>query len=190
VSGSIAAIVAYSSPLYNLPVEGFSLNWQGNSFDPLQTKHISFFSSNSSGKLNYPAVVGEHYDTNVALTWLISPNEESKSDLDVKSIQLESPCSNPDPCTCDASILYEIDGAGVLRENGRICGDITDGRIVQNVESQFIFAFFSDSQRQSEDGFGIQAEYYPAGITTPTPSTTTIRTTTSLPPDVGRKHSS
>jgi hypothetical protein len=142
------------------------------------TKHIASNSTASSGSIRYP-VIGQ-YPTNVASTWNINTNGP-RSDFSVNSLGVQT-CANPDPCTCDALLLYEVNGAGVLQERTRLCGDTTN-QLIQEIQSQFIIAFFTDSLTQSENATGINAEYFPAGLVTTSTSTTerTTSTTTEEP---------
>jgi hypothetical protein len=75
-----------------------------------------------------------------------------------------------------------VNGAGVLQERTRLCGDTTN-QLIQEIQSQFIIAFFTDSLTQSENATGINAEYFPAGLVTTSTSTTerTTSTTTEEP---------
>jgi hypothetical protein len=140
------------------------------------TKHLASTSTASSGSIRYP-VIGK-YPTNVVSTWNINTNGP-RSDFSVKSLSVQT-CANPNPCVCDALLLYEVNGAGVLEEITRICGDTTN-QLIQEIQSQFILAFFTDSLTQSENATGINAEYFPAGLVTSSTTERTTSTTTERP---------
>jgi hypothetical protein len=154
----------------------FNLTWEGNNFDHLRTKHVTSFSSASSGVIRYPAI--GQYETSLAATWVINTDttqETTRSDLNLETLNLQS-CSNPDPCTCDALLIYQISEQGLLHETERFCGDSTN-TYVYDLGSRFVLAFFTDFQTQSSDGSGFQAIYFPT--TAMTTDYTTDRTSTS-----------
>jgi hypothetical protein len=174
LSGNVAVVVAYASSS-NSRGGSFSLNWDGSSFDPLGTNHVSSLSGLSSGAIKYP-VIGQ-YETSLAATWNINTlSEQTRSDFILESIRLQSCANVDDPCTCDALILYQISADGVLIEDQRFCSDASNINLI-DVGSQFVLAFFTDSQTQSNNGVGFQAIYYPSENTRPTTTPTTTTTT-------------
>jgi hypothetical protein len=171
----VAVLVLYASETNNRG-GWFNLTWEGNTFDPLRTKHVASFSSASSGVIRYP-VIGQ-YETSLAATWVINTDttqETTRSDLNLETLNLQS-CPNPDPCTCDALLIYQISEQGLLHEAERFCGD-SKNTYVYDLGSRFVLAFFTDFQTQSSDGSGFQAIYFPTSMTT-TDYTTTSRTST------------
>jgi hypothetical protein len=122
-------------------------------------------------------VIGQ-YETSLAATWVINTDttqETTRSDLNLETLNLQS-CPNPDPCTCDALLIYQISEQGLLHETERFCRDSTN-TYVYDLGSRFVLAFFTDFQTQSSDGSGFQAVYFPTSMTT-TDYTTTSRTST------------
>jgi hypothetical protein len=151
----------------------FNLTWEGNTFDPLRTKHVASFSSATSGVIRYPAI--GQYETSLAATWVINTDttqETTRSDLNLETLNLQS-CQNADPCTCDALIIFQISEQGLLYETERFCKDSTN-TYVPDLGSRFVLAFFTDFQTQSSDGSGFQAIYFPTSMTTT--DRTTLRT--------------
>jgi hypothetical protein len=178
LGGNVAVLVFYASETNNRG-GWFNLTWEGNTFDPLSTKHVASFSSATSGVIRYP-VIGQ-YETSLAATWVINTDttqETTRSDLNLETLNLQS-CSNPDPCTCDALFIYQISEQGLLHETERFCADFTN-TYVYDLGSRFVLAFFTDSQTQSSDGSGFEAIYFPTSMTTTdyTTDTTTSRTST------------
>jgi hypothetical protein len=158
----------------------FNLTWEGNTFDPLRTKHVASFSSATSGVIRYPAI--GQYETSLAATWVINTDttqETTRSDLNLETLNLQE-CQNADLCTCDALLIYQISKQGMLHEIERFCGDSTNS-YVYDLGSRFVLAFFTDFQTQSNDGSCFQAIYFPTSMTTTdyTTDTTTSRTSTS-----------
>jgi hypothetical protein len=171
----VAVLVFYASETNNRG-GWFNLTWEGNTFDPLRTKHVASFSSASSGVIRYPAI--GQYETSLAATWVINTDttqETTRSDLNLETLNLQS-CSNPDPCTCDALLIYQISELGLLHETERFCRDSTN-TYVYDLGSRFVLAFFTDFRTQSNDGSGFQAIYFPT--TAMTTDYTTDRTSTS-----------
>jgi hypothetical protein len=171
----VAVLVFYASET-NSRGGWFNLTWEGNTFDPLRTKHVASFSSATSGVIRYPAI--GQYETSLAATWVINTDttqETTRSDLNLETLNLQS-CANPDPCTCDALLMYQISEMGLLHETERFCADSTN-TYVYDLGSRFVLAFFTDFQTQSSDGSGFQAIYFPTSMTT-TDYTTTSRTST------------
>jgi len=165
------AITIYVSESNTNPGSGITLNWAGGSFDPLRTKHFSSYSSATSGAIRYP-IVGE-YEPSLAATWTIDAAAISNLDFHLESLGLSS-CANPDPCTCDALLLYQI-SSGLLTEIKRFCRDETN-TFVYSMDSSFILAFFTDLQSDSAS-LGFQSVYYPSAVTSPSTQTTTVSTT-------------
>ncbi len=137
------------------------------------------------------------YEPNLMATWLvktISPQQSTRSDLSLNSIRFES-CSASSPCLCDALILYQITPTGLLNETRRFCGEESSA-MIENIESRFILAFFTDFETEAGAQGGFEVIYYPTDTITTTPttttSTTTPTTTTTFRPSPGRltkKHS-
>jgi hypothetical protein len=172
----VAVLVFYASET-NSRGGWFNLTWEGNTFDPLRTKHVASFSSASSGVIRYPAI--GQYETSLAATWVINTDttqETTQSDLNLETLNLQS-CQNPDPCTCDALLIYQISKQGMLHEIERFCGDSTN-TYVYDLGSRFVLAFFTDFQTQSSGGSGFEAIYFPTSVTTDYTTSRTSTTTT------------
>jgi hypothetical protein len=177
----VAVLVFYASETNNRG-GWFNLTWEGNTFDPLRTKHVASFSSASSGVIRYPAI--GQYETSLAATWVINTDttqETTRSDLNLETLNLQS-CPNPDPCTCDALLIFQISEQGMLHETEWFCRDSTN-MYVPALGSRFVLAFFTDFQTQSSDGSGFQAIYFPTMITTTyyTTDATTSPTSSTTP---------
>jgi len=176
---NVAVLVLHVGPSNTQPGSGFTINWEGNSFDQLRTKHLSSFSSSEQGVITYP-VIGT-YESSLAATWLISKEADVSSpgtDIQLSKLELES-CSNPDPCTCDALILYELNSTGNLVETTRHCSNITSP-ITTNYTSpnSFLIAFFTDFIASPNTGAsGFSMLYYPSAESSPEPTTTEQTTT-------------
>jgi hypothetical protein len=87
--------------------------------EPTPKSHSSSFSTASSGIVRYP--IGESYAPNTALTWLqAAPDVDSPLELSLESLDLDDNCKNStNPCACDALLVYEVDGRGVVSERDR-----------------------------------------------------------------------
>jgi len=170
LSGNIAVLVLHVSSSNSQPGSGFTINWQGNAFDPFQTKHLISSSSNDQGVIAYPGIGS--YEPNLAATWLVS--NEGATDLQLSQLTLES-CSNSDRCNCDALLVYEINSSGYLSESTRYCSNVTSPDTTSALDNSFVLAFFTDSPAAPNgEANGFSAIYYPVDISTEPTSMTTI----------------
>jgi len=167
LSGTVAIFISYTGSNVTNPGSGFTINWEGNLYNPLNTRHLATFTNEAYGSIRYPAL--GQYQNNLAVTWLVAPNEPT--DFRLARLGLQS-CQNTDPCTCDALLVYEIDNDGVLAETHRVCSS-TEEVVYRSLQNTFVLAFFTDSQAQSLGGFGVDARYTPEGEI-PTSTTTEI----------------
>jgi len=174
----VAVLVVTSSSSNSRPGSGFKISWEGNAYDQLQTKHVATFSSSETGAISYPGV--GNYASSLAATWLISKESSTSASTDVQlsQLQLES-CSNPDPCTCDALLIYEMNLNGNLREVTRYCSNVTSPITTSALSSSFVLAFFTDFNAAPTGASGFSVLYFPVEGSTTTP--TTEPTTTPAP---------
>jgi len=157
--------VLHVGPSNSRPGSGFTINWEGTSYDQLRTKHVSSFSSAESGVISYPGI--GNYASSLAASWLIS--NEGNTDLQLSTLALES-CSNPDPCTCDALLIYEINSSGNLKETTRFCSNITSPITTSALANSFVLTFFTDFIAAPNGASGFSVLYFPTD-TFPEPTT-------------------
>ncbi|ODM97638.1 CUB domain-containing protein 2 [Orchesella cincta] len=182
LSGNLATVI-YQASQNASQNSGFTLNFDGIAFQPIQTTHESSYSSATSGLIRYP-VEGE-YETNRVNTWLIKTSDANPNlELDVilERIDMEECGSSGnfsanEACLCDALIIYDITNTGVLEERARLCGRTEEDLVLERLRPNFIVAFFTDHIQIPGQGTGFQILYKPHISTTTTqpPTTTTER---------------
>jgi len=177
----------FTSASNSRPGNGFTISWEGTAYDPLQTKHVATYSSAETGAISYPGV--GTYASSLAATWLLSKQIDILDwvmNVRLSELRLES-CSNPDPCTCDAFIFYEVTMSGKLREVSRRCSNVTSPISNYALPNPFVLAFFTDfiAAPSGASGFSVVYNGVLDGSTSPNPETTTLtswpETTTSWP---------
>jgi len=174
MGGNVAVLVVTTSVSNSRPGSGFTISWEGNAYDPLQTKHVATFSSSETGAISYPGV--GNYASSLAATWLISKESSTSTDVQLSQLRLES-CSNPDPCTCDALLIYEINLNGNLRELTRHCYNVTSPITTSVLSNSFVLAFFTDFIVAPTGASGFSVVYFPVEGSTSTTQATTYPTT-------------
>jgi len=156
-------VILYAGSVF--PGTGIRLRFEGNNFDPFPKTNLATFTSTPSGLIGYP--IGGNYPQSVLATWTVDVPSEY-IDLNIVSIGLED-CTNPDPCTCDALIVFEISSKGVLSVRERLCST-SSNNVIQNTASRFVLGFFTDAFTQSGGGTGFQLQYFPSTEPPSTPA--------------------
>ncbi|CAL8083971.1 unnamed protein product [Orchesella dallaii] len=186
LSGNLATVIYQSSMNASLN-SGFTLNFEGIAFQPIQIIHESSYSSATSGLIRYP-VEGE-YAANRVTTWLIKTsdaNPDLEMDvilqrMDIEECEANGNFSINEVCLCDALILYQVTGDGILEDKSRLCGSSEADVVIEGLGPNFIIAFFTDGIQVVGAGSGFEVLYKPRvapPTTTPQPTTTSSTPTT------------
>ncbi|CAL8083977.1 unnamed protein product [Orchesella dallaii] len=189
LSGNLATVI-YQSSLNASLNSGFTLNFEGIAFQPIQIIHESSYTSATSGLIRYP-VEGE-YAANRVTTWMIKTsdaNPDLEMDVILQRIDIEECEANGnfsinEVCLCDALILYQVTRTGILEEKSRLCGSSESDIEIEGLGPNFIIAFFTDGIQVVGEGSGFEVLYKPhvePTTTTQQPTSTTPQQTSTTP---------